>query len=55
MNQVDKELMQEKGILTENETADRMTAIGIVPFFSNVFVKKKKNKKMIAEQYVAVI
>ena len=47
--------MQEKGILTENETADRMTAIGIVPFFSNVFVIDTCLEKMIAEQYVAVI
>ena len=32
-----------------------MTAIGIVPFFSNVFVIDTCLKKMMAEQYVAVI
>ncbi|WNV57989.1 hypothetical protein RJD28_17850 [Oscillospiraceae bacterium NTUH-002-81] len=32
-----------------------MTAIGIVPFFNNVFVIDTCLEKLIAEQYVAVI
>ena len=54
MNQVDKELMQEKGILTENEKADeyevKIESKEIVPKVFQVVSKAKDVTKFVVEE-----